>query len=45
MTRDVRMWTALAWLMKGLVRGLVFTETELGIIQHINTGSRNRSIV
>ena len=44
MTRDVIMWTAFAWLMKGIVIGLVFTETELGIslhnitIQEVETG-------
>ena len=34
MTRDIRMWTAFAWLTKGLVRGLVFTAMELRISLH-----------
>jgi len=44
MTQDMIMWTAFAWLMNGLVRGLVFTETELGIslhnitVQEVETG-------
>jgi len=28
------MWTAFVWLTTGLVRGLVITETELGISLH-----------
>ena len=38
------MWTLFAWFMKGSVRGLVITETELGIslqnitIREVETG-------
>jgi len=34
MTRDIRKWTAFAWLMKRLVRGLVFAGMELRISLH-----------